>query len=164
MRLSIAVLACVAGVAQPALAQNAQTEESFPARLAGHALLPAMTMAAPPADAPRDLWISGKFTGKTRIETPMSVAGDTGEKYGRHGTGISLPFIGQPVQGIHRLDQFHGGHLLFQNDHRAVQRVDLDLFSALKATDLERSAGNQKSTIVYLFVEFHLLLLITLKL
>ncbi len=71
---------------------------------------------------------------------------------------------GQPVQGIHRLDQFHGGHLLFQNDHRAVQRVDLDLFSALKATDLERSAGNQKSTIVYLFVEFHLLLLITLKL
>lgn len=100
MRLSIAVLACVAGVAQPALAQNAQTEESFPARLAGHALLPAMTMAAPPADAPRDLWISGKFTGKTRIETPMSVAGDTGEKYGRHGTGISLPFIGQPVQGM----------------------------------------------------------------
>ncbi|MFO1164826.1 MAG: hypothetical protein U1E55_06595 [Paracoccus sp. (in: a-proteobacteria)] len=93
MRLSIAVLACVAGVAQPALAQNAQTEESFPARLAGHALLPAMTMAAPPADAPRDLWISGKFTGKTRIETPMSVAGDTGENMAATAPASAFPSL-----------------------------------------------------------------------
>ena len=68
---------------------------------------------------------------------------------------------GQPVQGIHRLDQFHGGHLLFQNDHRAVQRVDLDLFSALKATDLERSAGNQKEyhclSVLLNFIFFSLL-------
>ena len=45
----------------------AQTE--FPATLAGHAVLPAQTFIDPPADAPEDLKISGKFTdGLTRNE------------------------------------------------------------------------------------------------
>lgn len=30
----------------------------------------------------------------------MSVMGDVGKAYGSHTTGISLPFIGQPVQGM----------------------------------------------------------------
>ncbi|MFG6080700.1 esterase-like activity of phytase family protein [Paracoccus litorisediminis] len=94
MRLCLALLSCA--VALPAIAQ----EQTFPARLAGHAVLPALTMTTPPADAPRDLWVSGKFTGKTRIDAPMSVEGDTGKAYGNHGTGIRLPFIGQPVQGM----------------------------------------------------------------
>lgn len=93
MRLTLALLACTA--AAPALA-----EERFPATLAGHASLPAFSMVVPPADAPRDLWVSGKFTGKARNEVPMSVEGDVGPAYGGHKTGISLPFIGQPVQGM----------------------------------------------------------------
>lgn len=93
MRLTLALLACSA--AAPALA-----EERFPAILAGHAILPAFTMVTPPADAPRDLWVSGKFTGKQRNEDPMTVEGDVGKAYGGHRTGISLPFIGQPVQGM----------------------------------------------------------------
>ncbi|MFD2813463.1 esterase-like activity of phytase family protein [Paracoccus aerius] len=93
MRLTLALLACTA--AAPALAQ-----ERFPATLAGHASLPAFSMVVPPADAPRDLWVSGKFTGKARNEVPMSVEGDVGPAYGGHKTGISLPFIGQPVQGM----------------------------------------------------------------
>lgn len=83
-----------------AAAAPTMAEELFPATLAGHAFLPALTMVAPPADAPRDLWISGKFTGKTRNEVPMSVMGDVGKAYGGHVTGISLPFLGQPVQGL----------------------------------------------------------------
>ncbi|MGA0540772.1 esterase-like activity of phytase family protein [Neotabrizicola sp. VNH66] len=93
MRLILAALA--ASAACPALA-----EDTFPAKLAGHAFLPAHTLIAPPADAPRDLWISGKFTGKTRNEVPMSAPGDVGKAYGSHPTGLSLPFIGQPVQGM----------------------------------------------------------------
>lgn len=93
MRFTLALLAC--SVAAPALA-----EDRFPATLAGHALLPALSMVTPPADAPRDLWVSGKFTGKTRNDQPMSVEGDVGKAYGGHKTGISLPFIGQPVQGM----------------------------------------------------------------
>lgn len=93
MRLILALLACSA--ATPAL-----TEEVFPATLAGHAILPAFTMVTPPRDAPHDLWVSGKFTGKQRNQDPMTVEGDVGKAYGGHKTGISLPFIGQPVQGM----------------------------------------------------------------
>ncbi len=78
----------------------ATADERFPARLAGHAYVPAMTMTAPPADAPRDAWISGKFTTGARVERPMSVPGDTGATHGRRLTGISLPFLGQPWQGV----------------------------------------------------------------
>ncbi|MDD2868344.1 esterase-like activity of phytase family protein [Neomegalonema sp.] len=83
-----------------AAASPALAEEVFPAVLAGHARLPALTLTAPPADAPRDAWISGKFTGRARNDAPMSVEGDVGAAYGGHKTGISLPFIGQPVQGM----------------------------------------------------------------
>lgn len=95
MRLTFALLATCSTLAAPAFA-----EETFPATLAGHAALPAFTLVAPPADAPRDLLISGKFTGKIRNEVPMSVMGTVGKDYGDHPTGISLPFIGQPVQGM----------------------------------------------------------------
>ncbi|MBN9886163.1 esterase-like activity of phytase family protein [Salipiger abyssi] len=94
MRLSLCVLAMV-GAAAPALA-----EEVFPATLAGHAYLPALSLVEPPADAPRDAWVSGKFTGGARNDVPMSVMGNVGKGYGGHETGLALPFIGQPVQGM----------------------------------------------------------------
>ncbi|NDV98251.1 esterase-like activity of phytase family protein [Salipiger sp. PrR002] len=95
MRLSLSVLALASALAAPATAQ-----EVFPAKLAGHAYLPALSLVEPPADAPRDAWLSGKFTGAVRNAQAMSVEGNTGKSYGNHGTGISLPFIGQPVQGM----------------------------------------------------------------
>lgn len=93
MRLIVlpALIACA-----PALAQEA----TFPATLAGHALLPALTLVPPPADAPRDAAVSGKFTGPVRNDVPGSVAGDTGPLHGKRPTGIALPFAGQPVQGL----------------------------------------------------------------
>lgn len=94
-RLLFATTAALLAATAPLLA-----EPVLSAKLAGHAVLPAMTMVAPPADAPRDAWTSGKFTGATRNEMPMSVPGDTGATYGKHPTGVSLPFLGQPVQGM----------------------------------------------------------------
>lgn len=95
MRLKLALL-----IAYTALSSSAFAEETFPAKLAGHAFLPALTLITPPADAPRDFLVSGKFTTASRNEKPMSVMGDVGAAYGSHPTGISLPFIGQPVQGL----------------------------------------------------------------
>ena len=95
MRFSLSLLALASAAAAPATAQ-----EIFPAKLAGHAYLPALSLVEPPADAPRDAWLSGKFTGAARNGQAMSVEGNTGKTYGNHGTGISLPFIGQPVQGM----------------------------------------------------------------
>ena len=82
------------------LAVPAAAQETFDATLAGHAYLPALSLVAPPADAPKDAWISGKFTGGARNGVPMSVPGNTGGLHGKRLTGLNLPFIGQPLQGF----------------------------------------------------------------
>jgi hypothetical protein len=83
------------GLAVPVLA-----EETFPATLPGHALIPAATFIIPPADAPKDAAVSGKFTGPARNMEPETVMGDTGASHGKRPTGIMLPFKGQPLQGL----------------------------------------------------------------
>ena len=94
MRISAIFASLV--LAAPALAQ----ETTFPATLKGHAVLPALSLIAPPADAPRDAWVSGKFTTGGRLTAPMTAMGDTGGLHGKRSTGIALPFIGQPLQGL----------------------------------------------------------------
>ena len=82
------------------MGNTAFAEITFPANLAGHAMIPAFTMLTPPADAPKDAQVSGKFTGLSRNEVPGSVMGDTGASHGKRPTGIRLPFQGQPFQGL----------------------------------------------------------------
>ena len=69
----------------------------------------------------------------TAILAVVASAADHGQMDGE--------FCCQLVQGVYCLDQLHGGHLLFQNDHRAVQSVDLGLVIGLKAADLEYPTG-----------------------
>ncbi|MFN0116347.1 MAG: esterase-like activity of phytase family protein [Paracoccaceae bacterium] len=91
-----ATLATAALVSPPALG-----EETFPARLAGTAVLPAASFVPPPAGAPADAAIPGKFTGSSRNMEPESVMGDTGAAmHGKRPTGIKLPFRGQALQGF----------------------------------------------------------------
>jgi hypothetical protein len=82
-------------LAAVALAFPAQADQVFPATLAGHAVLPALSFIDMPADAPADLRVSGKFTTGKRVEAIGSVEGQSA---GRP-TGVSLPFKGQPLQG-----------------------------------------------------------------
>jgi len=99
MRRTTLATALSALITAPAIADNG--EAVFPATLAGHAYIPALTLTPPPAGAPRDAWVSGKFAaGPTRMEEPMSVEGTTGGLHGNRGTGVYFPFIGQPVQGF----------------------------------------------------------------
>ncbi len=67
----------------------------YPATLAGHAVLPALSLVPAPADAPDDLKLSGKFTTGQRVEAIGSVEGLSKLRP----TGIAIPFDGQPVQG-----------------------------------------------------------------
>jgi hypothetical protein len=101
--------------ALPAAAQ----ETTFPATLAGHALIPAFSLIAPPADAPADAWISGKFTGPARNDRPMTAPGDTGALHGKRPTGIALPFIGQPLQGLsgYAMERLPDGAVLSLTDN-----------------------------------------------
>ncbi|MBW8729128.1 MAG: esterase-like activity of phytase family protein, partial [Inquilinus limosus] len=81
-RLAAASLAVLALSAAAALAGDDPAPQTYPAVLEGHAVLPAMTFAAPPADAPAMFATSAKFAGPTlaRIDRPFSVMGTTGAK------------------------------------------------------------------------------------
>jgi hypothetical protein len=94
MRLSALTL-CTALVGLPVAA-----ETTFPATLAGHAMIPAASFIPAPADAPKDAQVSGKFTGAARVMELGTVPGDTGAMHGKRLTGLSLPFDGQPLQGL----------------------------------------------------------------
>lgn len=86
----------LAGVAFAfALTTGANADQTYPATLTGHAVLPAESFIAMPADAPADLKTSGKYTTGKRVEAIGSVVGLSG---GRP-TGVSVPFQGQPRQG-----------------------------------------------------------------
>lgn len=50
--------ALLTAVALSVLNIPASAEETFPAKLAGHAYLPALTLVTPPADAPQDAWVA----------------------------------------------------------------------------------------------------------
>ncbi|CCE95365.1 hypothetical protein SFHH103_00866 [Sinorhizobium fredii HH103] len=73
-------------------------EKAFPATLKAHAVLPANTIIAAPADAADYLKTSGKFStaDRKRAQELGSVPG----KDGVRPTGLSLPFNGQPMQGF----------------------------------------------------------------
>jgi hypothetical protein len=69
----------------------ADAQDQVPATLAGHAVLPAFSFSSPPQDAPREAWLSGRFTaGMIPVNTPLSLEAN----------GIMRPFFGQPIQGF----------------------------------------------------------------
>ena len=76
-------------------AASALAQQEFPATLAGHAIMPAESFVAAPADAPADMKISGKYTSGKRVEALGTVMGKSFERE----TGVKLPFQGQPRQG-----------------------------------------------------------------
>lgn len=83
------------------IAAPAFADQQFPATLAGHAILPAATFIAPPADAPPGFAMSGRYTAAgAPARSPETVPGSTGPAPNGRPTGIALPFIGQPVQGF----------------------------------------------------------------
>ena len=76
-------------------AASALAQQEFPATLSAHAVLPAESFVAAPADAPADLKVSGKYTNGKRVEALGTVMGKSFER----DTGVKLPFQGQPRQG-----------------------------------------------------------------
>ena len=50
------------------LMTGASAETLYPATLAGHVVLPALSFVAPPADVPADLKVTGKFTTGRRVD------------------------------------------------------------------------------------------------
>jgi len=115
MRLRHAFLIATSLAAGPAWAKD------YPAELAGHAILPAETFVPPPADAPASLAISGRFAepAKGRNETPGSIKGTSflSDKAAPRETGLSLPFKGQPVQGLSGIKRLANGNFIVLTDN-----------------------------------------------
>jgi hypothetical protein len=104
--ISSAASAQTTGSVQPAL----------DATLKGHAILPAATFIDPPADAPAEVKVSGKFTvGGKRTDAIGSVPGKSGQS--ERLTGLSVPFTGQPVQGFSGIKSLGNGEFLVLTDN-----------------------------------------------
>lgn len=106
-----ATLACV-----PAL----HAQSAYPATLAGHAVLPALSLIDAPKDAPADLQASGKFTTGQRVEKLASIEGTSA---GRP-TGVSLPFKGQPLQGHSGIKRMADGSYWVLTDNGAGSKAN----------------------------------------
>jgi hypothetical protein len=104
-----------------ALALPASAQTKYPAVLEGHAILPAMTLIPPPADAPQDLQVSGRFAAKPgqRVDQPESVPANSAlsDKAAPRPTGQSLPLEGQPVQGLSGIKNLKDGTFLTITDN-----------------------------------------------
>lgn len=97
-------------------------ETVFPAKLVNHAILPANTIIAAPADAPAYLKTSGKFStaDRKRAEAIGSVPG----KDGVRPTGLSLPFDGQPLQGFSGIKAMEDGSFWSLSDNGFGSKIN----------------------------------------
>ncbi|MBS0291642.1 MAG: esterase-like activity of phytase family protein [Proteobacteria bacterium] len=100
------------------LPASAQTEH--PAELAGHAVMPALSLIQAPADAPADARRAGKFTTGQRVDAVGSVPGLSG---GRP-TGIGLPLDGQPLQGHSGIKRMADGSFWLLTDNGAGAKAN----------------------------------------
>lgn len=95
--ISLAVLLGSAGCGEVV----AQSDRAYPAVLAGHAVLPALTLLDPPSDAPEELRTSGK-------SAPSATVGD-----------VTPPFAGQPAQGHSAIRRMPDGTFWLLSDNGA---------------------------------------------
>jgi hypothetical protein len=119
MRTRLLLGASVAALLLAAFPVTAQTK--YPATLEGQAILPAMTLVPPPADAPQELQISGRYAGPAgqRIDTPESIDAFSAlsDKAAPRPTGLKLPLKGQPVQGLSGIKNLKDGTFLTLTDN-----------------------------------------------
>jgi hypothetical protein len=128
--------ALLAGVALSVLVLPVSAEQAVRAKLLDHALLPAASFVAPPADAPADAKISGKFTqGGKRADKVGSVPGKVTQT--DRLTGLSVPFDGQPVQGFSGIRSLGGNEFLVLTDNGFGSKLNspdaLLMFHRIKA-------------------------------
>ena len=152
MRTQLLLATSVAALLLSGFPAHAQTK--YPATLEGHAMLPAMTLVPPPADAPQELQISGRYAGPPgqRVDTPESVPAMSAlsDKAAPRPTGLSLPLKGQPVQGLSGIKNLKDGTYLTLTDNGFGSKANspdaMLMFHVLKP-DWKSGAVERVSTI-----------------
>ncbi|WP_188259807.1 esterase-like activity of phytase family protein [Azospirillum tabaci] len=112
---------CLAGLTAALIAGPAFADQKFPAELTGHGIIDAATFVAPPADAPDLFRTSGKFTAadRKRVDQTRSIEGMSflSAPGAARGTGMALPFDGQPVQGFSGIKALGDGTFMVLTDN-----------------------------------------------
>ena len=142
----LTALPLILALVAPAVAQAPSAPPVFPARLAGHAVLPAATFIDPPADAPEDLKTWGKFTGSARVDAIGTVEGLSN---GRP-TGMKTPFRGQPLQGHSGIKRMSDGTYWVLTDNGAGAKAnspDAMLYLNRYAIDFASGEVARKETV-----------------
>jgi hypothetical protein len=125
---------------------HAAAQTAFPATLAGHAVLPAQSFVAAPKDASPDLQASGKFTSGKRVEALGTIEGLSGGR----GTGVSVPFKGQPLQGHSGIKKMDDGSFWILTDNGAGAKAnspDFMLYLNHYKVDFKSGKFNRLNTI-----------------
>lgn len=138
------LLAGTACWASFAIAQDSVT--AYPATLAGHAVMPAASFIQPPADAPADFAISGKFSNGQRNEQVGSVQGLSANRP----TGLALPFEGQPLQGHSGIKHMPDGSFWVLTDNgfgTQANSADAMLHLSHYAIDFQRGDFKRLDTV-----------------
>lgn len=102
----------------PAMAE----EKAYSAKLVSHAILPANTIIAAPADAPAHLKTSGKFTTADRKRTDG--LGTVPGKDGLRETGLKMPFDGQAMQGFSGIKTMEDGTFWSLSDNGFGSKIN----------------------------------------
>ncbi len=128
-------------LAAAALALPLHAQTAFPATLAGHVLMPALSLIAAPKDAPQDLKNAGKFTTGKRVEAAGTVEGLSA---GRP-TGVSLPFKGQPLQGHSGIKKMPDGSFWILTDNGFGSKANSpDTMLFLNRYNIDFKSGRMK--------------------
>jgi len=146
LALTLTIVAAAAAASGAYAQTQPQTQTVFPATLSGHAVLPAQSFVAAPRDAPADLQSSGKFSNGKRTEALGTVEGMS---YGR-GTGVSLPFKGQPLQGHSGIKRMDDGSFWILTDNGAGAKAnspDFMLYLNHYKVDFKSSRFNRLATV-----------------
>lgn len=125
---------------------HASAQTAYPATLAGHAVLPAQSFVAAPRDASADLQASGKFTSGKRVEALGTVEGLSAGR----GTGVSVPFKGQPLQGHSGIKKMDDGSFWILTDNGAgaeANSPDFMLYLNHYKVDFKSGRFNRLNTI-----------------
>jgi hypothetical protein len=131
--------------------------QQFPATLAGHAALPALTLIQPPANAPELFKISGRFAaqGRRRVEElgAIPTVAFTADKAAPRSSGVGLPLAGQPAQGMSGIVASGTGSFLLLTDNGYGSRISSPdtLLMVHKATADWATGGIRLDKTVFLY-------------
>ena len=90
-------------------------------------MLPAQSFVDAPADAPGDLKTAGKYTTGRRVDAVGSVMEKSYERL----TGLSLPFKGQPMQGLSGIKMMPDGTFWGLTDNGLGSRYNSSRYDAV---------------------------------